>query len=1346
VVIPFIIQAQTGPGGVGDASSNIFWLDATEISGFADGDDLDTWTDRSGNGLDLSQPNANLTPEYRTGVLNGHPIVRFNKTLGTYGRLRRTGLSTFPTTAITQFIVNANAGESNDAQTSYASSGGNNDFLIFNSSNLGIYRGPNTNSGVSANDGRWHIINPSWQSSDGDTRMWLDGTERFSTIHQAGTSITSNGCFAIAGEQDAIDGGYVASQAHLGDYAEVLVYNFKLNTAQRIIVNNYLAAKYDISLSGNDYFSYESTHGIDVAGIGRETATETHLSAMSDDLLQVSNPSGLANQEYLLFGHDGADAFTAWTSTEVPNGDNTIQRLAREWRFSETNGDVGDVDITIDVASLPALPAGFSRYGIMIDSDGDFNTGASIYELSFDSGTRYELLGLNIDDGAHLALCVIDPKIDFAASVSSGFEPIDASVVLQLNYISANDVSVDVSTNDGTALAGQPDYTSLSNMTVTIPAGSLTSTVTIAINDESVVESDETFTLSLSNPSPGVDVGSTALHTYTIHDDDNARKLYFSLGASSVDEGTATADIQVEMNSSSATAVSVDYAVIAGTATSGLGGDYILSAGTLSIPGGLGTTAGSITVNIIDNSIYESNETIIIRLSNPMGANLDAAPPAQVGTGIIEHTLTITDDDSPPSVGFSFSTSSGLESNASALMRIELDAISEVDVTVDYIVNDVTAISGLDYALADGSVTILAGDISVDLTASIINDALEELTETFTVTLSSANPASLGGATVFTYSITDDDRFGYTGPGGVGDSGNNILWLKADEAVYRDAGNTEAANGDPVMEWHDQSGNAHHLSQSNGTFRPSLLDNGLNSRPVMRFNVANNRLRRTSFADFPTTEITTIAVMNTAQSGDALVSYATPSDNNNYLIFNSGSQSTYIAGTSGNTGNNVADGNWHILHHAWTSLDGSNDMYEDGSSVFSGTLAAGRSITQDGCLAIGAEQDGVDSGYDANQDFDGDIAETIIYDVRLNAAQRIIVDNYLAAKYGLSINNDLYAYESGYSHEVAGLGRVDRDAFHLDAQGSAMLRIHEPRDLEDGEFMIWGHDNGLAQATEFGDVPTDVMARFERLWRASEVDMSLATANVGGVDIDWNLSGLGPVVESDLRLLVDTDNDGLFDDETSISGAVDMGSGIYRFEDVTAISNGTRFTLGSTNLGSTPLPIELLSFSATKAEGNKVRLHWSTASELNNDFFTVERSQQGSEWEELTKVYGAGNSSSIQRYQAVDYRALSGTSYYRLKQTDFDGTFSYSDPVSVSFDADQDVMIFPNPAKDWLNVEGSQSELEDIRIFNSLGQDLSGSILVKYESQERLRIDVAGLKVGLYLLQTKSGTHKFYKE
>ena len=133
-------------------------------------------------------------------------------------------------------------------------------------------------------------------------------------------------------------------------------------------------------------------------------------------------------------------------------------------------------------------------------------------------------------------------------------------------------------------------------------------------------------------------------------------------------------------------------------------------------------------------------------------------------------------------------------------------------------------------------------------------------------------------------------------------------------------------------------------------------------------------------------------------------------------------------------------------------------------------------------------------------------------------------------------------------------------------------------------------------------------------------------------------------------------------------------------------------TVSSTNLYSswiiattvnTPLPIKLLSFTATPVD-KRVRLNWETATEINNEFFTVERSSDGINFDEIAIVKGAGDSNNILKYTSWDDNPLYGISYYRLKQTDYDGKFSYSQIVSVNMNNNSGALLeiknlSPNP-------------------------------------------------------------------
>jgi hypothetical protein len=148
---------------------------------------------------------------------------------------------------------------------------------------------------------------------------------------------------------------------------------------------------------------------------------------------------------------------------------------------------------------------------------------------------------------------------------------------------------------------------------------------------------------------------------------------------------------------------------------------------------------------------------------------------------------------------------------------------------------------------------------------------------------------------------------------------------------------------------------------------------------------------------------------------------------------------------------------------------------------------------------------------------------------------------------------------------------------------------------------------------------------------------------------------------------------------------------------------GTGFGFGVADPGNGGLPIELNVFEA-KAGNEIVNLYWETATEVNNDYFTIERSVSGEEWLALKNIDGAGNSSNTKRYSYNDEKPLSGVSYYRLKQTDYDGHSSYSQTKAVRMQLESDFITYPNPAADKLIVDNNEGDDFTISLINEIGQ------------------------------------------
>jgi hypothetical protein len=171
-----------------------------------------------------------------------------------------------------------------------------------------------------------------------------------------------------------------------------------------------------------------------------------------------------------------------------------------------------------------------------------------------------------------------------------------------------------------------------------------------------------------------------------------------------------------------------------------------------------------------------------------------------------------------------------------------------------------------------------------------------------------------------------------------------------------------------------------------------------------------------------------------------------------------------------------------------------------------------------------------------------------------------------------------------------------------------------------------------------------------------------------------------------------------------------------------------------TRTGNNPLPVSLLNFSATCSDAD-VKASWSTASETNNDFFTLEKSSDMESWELVQTIQGAGNSNDLLEYTATDYFASEGMHYYRLKQTDYDGQFTYSSVVMVDcgIKSHNEVNVYPNPASDQLNISLIQANDGPIvvKVFNMMGLLVETKEVVAQQTVT-LQLELSDYATGTY--------------
>ncbi len=297
----------------------------------------------------------------------------------------------------------------------------------------------------------------------------------------------------------------------------------------------------------------------------------------------------------------------------------------------------------------------------------------------------------------------------------------------------------------------------------------------------------------------------------------------------------------------------------------------------------------------------------------------------------------------------------------------------------------------------------------------------------------------------------------------------------------------------------------------------------------------------------------------------------------------------------------------------------------------------------------------------------------------------------------------------------------------------------------------------------FGSIDLNTIAKVSTLeyWLIQEIANGGSDENIQ-VTLHWTddaVSQIGSQPYSHSDLLVAATGGGPWVDlQNSLSDQAMEGSGIdgYVTSNLTlnqsAIAHpslNTLFSLGSSD--PTVLPVEWLSFQANEKDG-KAHLKWSTATELNNDYFQIERSSNGIEFETIGQVDGAGNSSAALHYEYVDHNPTYPYCFYRIKQVDFDGGFDYSSIVRLDLNnaSEKKLSVYPNPVESdevYINIDfqklvnpGDPYTLELV--------DLSGQVIARLESENatpgllRLPLDserTKGASIVLLNLITKDG-------
>lgn len=412
---------------------------------------------------------------------------------------------------------------------------------------------------------------------------------------------------------------------------------------------------------------------------------------------------------YLLSGSATlADDYTMANSVVIPAGNTT-----------------GDIILT-SVADLIDEGAGEN---VIIDINTVIN--------GTESGSQQVSVTITDDDTASVTITGSPLSLDETGPTSNTYD-------IVLDTEPTNSVTINMTTADG-----ETAVTSANPITFTPGNWNISQTVTVQAVDDTDYELAHTGIVthtpsSLDGIYNSLGIANTAVN---ITDNDSPPIVNFTSANQSSTGELGNMTITAQLSILSDFPVLVPFSVNGASTASG--GDYSIYSSPITIAAG--TSSSNITIFITPDTTDEPNETVIIDMGSPNGGSQGST---------IQHIATITDDDAPPAIQFTSTSSINFEDTSPAPIQIEISSVSSFDVTVDYSLSGTAIGGGDDYTLAGGTATITAGNTTTNISLPIINDVTGEDNETVVLTLSGPTNASLRANQVYTHTIRDND---YTG-------------------------------------------------------------------------------------------------------------------------------------------------------------------------------------------------------------------------------------------------------------------------------------------------------------------------------------------------------------------------------------------------------------------------------------------------------------------------------------------------------------------------------------------------------------------------------------------------------
>ncbi|MEP0984936.1 T9SS type A sorting domain-containing protein [Ekhidna sp.] len=1386
----------TSPGGSGLA----LWFRADEGT-TTSGSLVSGWADQSGNGNDLIQGSSVDQPTLVSNAIN------FNEALDFAGGDNLEGLSGFYTDEYFVVIEPDNA-INNSSPNGYVlgfeaqqSSGffiGDENFVggdLFGQTMEVDGYDISATSPTSISNDNVIVFNVRNNADAGPTaqEMFANGTAYTETLAGTHADFTDNPI--------RVGNNFDDDRPYYGLVAEVLSYDARLSATVRRDVESYLALKYGITLDistenytadGTNIFTYTG-HDFDIAGLGKHLdfgLNQTKSISQNDGvIIKMEGLSDLDDNEYLIWGYDGdtGGSKTAPDTNEKPAAFD--ERLPAEWRVALT-GSPGTVTVKVyvgNISNFSERPQTASLYSLLIDTDDDFsvisssvsasslvNDTLTFNNVSFADGNRFTLALPSQPDVTDLTLWLkADVEVEEASANTaenndliqfwrdqsgnnndfdqSSFsvrptystdqlnsKPVvtfdDGNTYLDLAttnlnprsiFIVYNDISTDFNTtpftnddnDDGTGIgAGDSDGTNIFDVTNT-PAdvsdnganyvdGTDIGDGTTQARPTNYELHSRVFNSNLSNASWNYYVGNDRGNTGTTINGGVAEIMVYTTALTNTDRRDVESYLALKYG------ITLDISAL----------DYTYNSGTSIYDNATFASYNNDIAGIGSNSSFgfshststSNNSDAIITMSNPSAmASGDFLVWGNDNGATSETTSTV-----PPGIGNRVTRKWGIN---------ETNDIGTVTVTID--------LSGLGYGAKDVSDFTLLIDGNTDFSDGVLRTypALTFSSDILTFTgvdFSSAVTFGLG-TTIDLVTDTDTD--------GIPD-------------YFESAYGTNHANGDDPVAGGSPNTDA---STVNGVLGDGISD-------------ALESILVTNGATAPVT-------IFTDTDGDGIPDHIEVDNGTNPFS----ASSPTLNGDSDSDGDGIPDGLEALIASEGgaadpaldtdTDADGIPDYYEvmngsDPNDVNSPTASGGSDGDGDGisdALEAQLVSGGATAPIDVTTDTDGDgipdYIEAQTFTDPFNSSSPAA-----SGTPGVRSLQADYVVSGGSCINISGYQWIDVS----DNLGNIVFSIN-PAGNNLGS-TCWGVR--IVDPTDNNVRDNTVDYVLDRNWY---ITPTTQPSNSNGVYIRFYAlaeehTDLGDELLSAESFTFDEEAHLRITKITGISNSLDPfiagGTRVNLDPEVQDYStNGKSLTIGITSFSSfaphatpsgieDPLPVELMSFQAS-IQDQYIVLDWSTASELNNDYFTIEKSSDGEKFEALKEIDGAGNSNERLDYRFEDRQPLLGVNYYRLRQTDFDGTETYSEVVMVVFEGQSQLVInvYPNPTRNKLSVSFSSDfnvGSPEIHLVDLKGQKVASWMIAA--DNNSIEVDLAEYPKGIYLLQMEVGnrtySHKVIKK